>query len=130
MQSNKSSKPSRKIADSTASATLESAGPAELKPKPRTSKSSAPKSSEVFRAESPSHHHKLSASPVSEALAAVSENSSTSLNSTPAETPRVVTHQQIAELAHSYWTSRGYLHGSPEDDWFRAERQLTGRASS
>jgi hypothetical protein len=130
MQSNKSSKPSRKIADSTASATLESAGPAELKPKPRTSKSSAPKSSEVVRAESPSHHHKLSASPVSEALAAVSENSSTSLNSTPAETPRVVTHQQIAELAHSYWTSRGYLHGSPEDDWFRAERQLTGRASS
>jgi hypothetical protein len=130
MQSNKSSKQSRKIADSTASATLESAGPAELKPKPRTSKSSAPKSSEVVRAESPSHHHKLSASPVSEALAAVSENSSTSLNSTPAETPRVVTHQQIAELAHSYWTSRGYLHGSPEDDWFRAERQLTGRASS
>jgi hypothetical protein len=130
MQSNKSSKPSRKIADSTASATLESAGPAELKPKPRTSKSSAPKSSEVVRAESPSHHHKLSASPISEALAAVNESSSTSLNSTPAETPRVVTHQQIAELAHSYWTSRGYLHGSPEDDWFRAERQLTGRASS
>ena len=126
MQSNKSSKKSRKIADSTASVTLESAGAAELKPKPRTSKSSAPKTTEVVKAESPSHHHKLSASPVAEALAVMSESSSTALNLTPAASPRVVTHQQIAELAHSFWTSRGYVHGSPDDDWFRAEQQLTG----
>jgi DUF2934 family protein len=128
MQSNKSSKKPRKIADSSASVTLESAGGAELKPKPRTSKSSAPKTSEVVRAESPTHHHKLSASPVAEALAAVSESSSASLKSTPAESPRAVTHQQIAELAHSFWTSRDYTQGSPEDDWLRAERQLTGAA--
>ena len=128
MQLNKSSKKPRKIADSTASAALESAGGVELKPKPRTSKSSAPKTTEVVKAETPTHHHKLSAAPVAEALAAVSESSSTSLKSSPAESPRAVTHQQIAELAHSFWSSRGHSHGSPEDDWFRAERQLTGGA--
>src|SRR6476646_667505 len=107
MQSNKLSKP-RQIADSAASATRESASGAELKPKPRTSKSSAPKTTEVVRAESPSHHHKLSALPVAEALAAVSESSNASLKTTPAESSRAVTHQQIAELAHSFWTSRDY----------------------
>jgi hypothetical protein len=130
MQSNKSSKKPRKIADSSASVTLDSAGGAELKPKPRTSKSSAPKTTEVVRAESPTHHHKLSASPVAEALAAMSESSSASLKSTPAESSRAVTHQQIAELAHSFWTSRDYTQGSPEDDWLRAERQLAGAASN
>jgi hypothetical protein len=129
MQSNKSSKP-RKIADSAASATRESASGAELKPKPRISKSSAPKTTEVVRAESPSHHHKLSALPVAEALAAVSESSNAGLNSIPADSQRPITHQQIAELAHSYWTSRGHAHGSSEDDWFRAERQLTGAANN
>jgi hypothetical protein len=128
MQLNKSSKKPRKIADSTASAALESAGGVELKPKPRTSKSSAPKTTEVVKAETPTHHHKLSAAPVAEALAAVSESSSTSLKSSPAESPRAVTHQQIAELAHSFWSSRGHSHGSPEDDWFRAERQLSSAA--
>jgi hypothetical protein len=130
MQLNKSSKKPRKIADSTASAALENAGGAELKPKPRTSKSSAPKTTEVVKAETPTHHHKLSAAPVAEALAAVSESSSTSLKSSLAESPRTVTHQQIAELAHSFWSSRGHAHGSPEDDWFRAERQLSGGAHS
>jgi Protein of unknown function (DUF2934) len=130
MQLNKSSKKPRKTADSAASAALESAGGAELKPKPRTSKSSAPKTTEVVKAETPTHHHKLSAAPVAEALAAMSESSSTSLKSSPAESPRAVTHQQIAELAHSFWSSRGHSHGSPEDDWFRAERQLTGGAYS
>jgi hypothetical protein len=128
MQLNKSSKKPRKIADSAASATLDSAGGAELKPKPRTSKSSAPKTTEVVRAETPTHHHKLSAAPVAEALAAVSESSSTGLSSTPRDSQQPVSHQQIAELAHSFWSSRGHSHGSPEDDWFRAERQLTSAA--
>ncbi|HMJ62059.1 MAG TPA: DUF2934 domain-containing protein, partial [Bryobacteraceae bacterium] len=104
-------------------------GGAELKPKPRTSKSSAPKTTEVIRAETPTHHHKLSASPVAEALAAVSESSSTSLKSTLADSPGAITHQQIAELAHSFWSNRGHSHGSPEDDWLRAERQLTSAAA-
>jgi len=60
----------------------------------------------------------------------VSESSITSLNSAPAVPPRGVTHQQIAELAHSYWTSRGYVQGSAEEDWLRAERELTGAGNN
>jgi len=34
------------------------------------------------------------------------------------------TDDQIAELAYSYWESRGGHGGSPWEDWFRAEREL------
>ena len=34
------------------------------------------------------------------------------------------THQQIAELAHSYYVERGWKHGYHEQDWFRAEQVL------
>jgi hypothetical protein len=130
MQSNRSSKKSRKIADSAAAASLESAGVTELKPKPRASKSSASKTTEVVKTESPSHHHKLSAAPVAEALAAVSQSSNISLPSSPAAPPSVVTHRQIAELAYSFWIGRGYVHGAAEEDWFRAERKLTSAAAN
>jgi DUF2934 family protein len=33
-------------------------------------------------------------------------------------------HQQIAERAYGYWLARGCPIGSPEADWFRAEREL------
>jgi hypothetical protein len=33
-------------------------------------------------------------------------------------------HEQIALLAHALWQQRGCPEGSPEEDWFRAERQL------
>lgn len=32
--------------------------------------------------------------------------------------------EEIARLAYSYWEARGGQGGSPEEDWFRAERQL------
>ena len=32
--------------------------------------------------------------------------------------------QQIAELAYQHWLVRGCPVGSPEVDWFRAEREL------
>jgi hypothetical protein len=35
------------------------------------------------------------------------------------------THQQIAELAHHYFVERGWRHGHHEQDWLRAERELT-----
>ncbi len=35
-----------------------------------------------------------------------------------------VGHDEIARLAYSYWENRGRQDGSPEDDWFRAEREL------
>jgi hypothetical protein len=31
---------------------------------------------------------------------------------------------EIARLAYEYWQARGCPDGSPEDDWFRAEREL------
>jgi hypothetical protein len=37
------------------------------------------------------------------------------------------THQQIAELAYSYYIERGWVDGHPEQDWFRAELVLLGR---
>lgn len=42
---------------------------------------------------------------------------------------RSVSHDDVARLAHSYWQQRGGHHGNHVDDWFRAERELRGRAS-
>jgi hypothetical protein len=32
--------------------------------------------------------------------------------------------QQIAALAYEFWKNRGCPEGTPEEDWFRAEREL------
>jgi hypothetical protein len=36
----------------------------------------------------------------------------------------VPTHDDIARLAYSYWEARGHAHGSPSEDWIRAEQEL------
>jgi hypothetical protein len=36
----------------------------------------------------------------------------------------VSTYERIALLAYSYWEQRGRPGGSPEEDWFRAEREI------
>lgn len=41
----------------------------------------------------------------------------------PATSP---TFDDIAQLAYSYWESRGYQGGSSEEDWLRAEQELRG----
>lgn len=38
------------------------------------------------------------------------------------------THEEISQLAHQYWKERGHHHGSHEDDWSRAERELKARS--
>jgi hypothetical protein len=35
--------------------------------------------------------------------------------------------EEVAKLAYSYWISRGYSHGYAEEDWLRAEAELTGK---
>ena len=35
-------------------------------------------------------------------------------------------HRLIARLAYRYWQERGCPEGSPELDWFRAEREIRG----
>jgi hypothetical protein len=39
----------------------------------------------------------------------------------------VTVHEQIALLAYSYWESRGCQGGSPEEEWYRAEREIRSR---
>lgn len=38
-------------------------------------------------------------------------------------------HDEIARLAHQYWLERGKQHGSHEEDWLRAEKELRRKAS-
>ena len=40
-----------------------------------------------------------------------------------------ITYDKVAELAHKYWIERGLAHGHHEEDWFRAEQELRGKAS-
>jgi hypothetical protein len=39
-------------------------------------------------------------------------------------------NQSIAELAYRLWNERGRPHGSEEEDWLEAERQLAAREES
>jgi len=36
----------------------------------------------------------------------------------------VVDREAVARLAYSYWEARGFIGGSPEEDWLRAEREV------
>jgi hypothetical protein len=109
MQLNKSSKKTKKTADKApVAASPEKGVVAAPEVKPRALKSSTPKKDEEKVTASPSHHHKVISSPAVTVPAA----------------PKVVTHEDIAKLAHSYWVARGHAHGSPHEDWVRAEREL------
>jgi hypothetical protein len=43
--------------------------------------------------------------------------------------PVSISREQIAQLAHRFWTERGHTHGHHEEDWFRAEQELRGKTS-
>ncbi len=57
---------------------------------------------------------------------------------TPAATPAAMVEsvaaayspaqEEIEALAYSYWATRGYQGGCPEEDWLRAEQELHQRA--
>jgi hypothetical protein len=44
-------------------------------------------------------------------------------------TPISISREKVAELAHRFWNERGRAHGHHEEDWFRAEELLRGKAS-
>ena len=49
----------------------------------------------------------------------------------PSVAPPAPSPEEIARLAYAYWEARGSQHGSPQEDWYRAERDLLlGRQSS
>ena len=39
-------------------------------------------------------------------------------------------HEEIENLAYRLWEKRGRPLGSPEEDWFRAEREFVERSGS
>jgi hypothetical protein len=57
------------------------------------------------------HHSKKNAEPVVEAIVV--------------NAPKLITQEAIAQLAYSYWEARGRQGGSPEQDWLRAEEELS-----
>jgi 2-keto-4-pentenoate hydratase len=38
-------------------------------------------------------------------------------------------HEQIEQLARTYWAGRGYEDGQAEQDWLRAEQELLHKRS-
>jgi type II secretory pathway component HofQ len=133
MQSNKtSSKKTRQIAETSNAAAPELKTPA-AENTPREKRSSTVKKSETVETTSAKRHRKIAtpvvaeSAPAPKTMAAAAGASSSAIPVAPAQAPTAqspVTHQQIAQLAHSYWAARGYRHGSPEEDWFRAENEL------
>jgi Protein of unknown function (DUF2934) len=79
---------------------------------PGTNQARAPRAS----ATAVTHKHKKSATIESEILAP------TAVEATPIPPPP--TRDEIAIRAYLLAESRGFRGGSPEDDWFKAERQL------
>jgi uncharacterized protein involved in copper resistance len=84
-------------------------------------------------------HHAIYSDPTGAAAAAspakrraqrprVSETSASETSSSnPARTAApdsTVDRRAIARLAYSYWEARGYVGGSAEEDWLRAEREI------
>lgn len=70
---------------------------------------------------SATHHHKAAPMPTSQ--------STTPVSSKPADKPsdkptRTWSQHDIASLAYSYWVERDFAHGSHEEDWLRAEKEL------
>ena len=50
--------------------------------------------------------------------------------STLARAEYAPSHEEIAALAYTYWLERGCPSGSPEQDWQRAEREFSVKASA
>ncbi len=80
---------------------------------------------------------KASAKPKASVAAKAAPATVAAMKTTPAKKQTVAekvtattpTHQEIALLALHYWAERGRQHGQHEQDWLRAERELTEMAS-
>jgi len=46
---------------------------------------------------------------------------------TPAASSVAPSYQDVARLAYTYWEARGCQGGSPEQDWLRAEQELSAK---
>jgi Protein of unknown function (DUF2934) len=67
----------------------------------------------------------LSKAPKPIANRAISETISAARPDSPASAPG---REEIGSLAYRYWQERGCPAGCPEEDWYRAERELASRS--
>src|SRR5216683_1099407 len=88
-------------------------------PKPR-------KTAAKPKASAAAHKHTRKATKPVEVEVAVENatNPDVAIVALPAHPGQVVTYDDIARLAYSYWEARGCQGGSPHEDWFRAESEL------
>jgi len=77
------------------------------------------------------HLHKLASPAIGESAPANTGKTASTLHveakAAQGAPPVAIGHEQIAELAYSYWVERGYTGGSADEDWIRAERTLLMR---
>jgi hypothetical protein len=60
---------------------------------------------------------------------AAAKKSANNLETMPSPQQRHVSEDEVAQLAHRYWHERGRVDGHHEEDWYRAEQELRGKAS-
>lgn len=133
MQSNKAPKKTRKIVDEAVTASPDIG--AEATGNPRSAKSSKSKKAESADMGLANHQHKTGSTSLAEPGRTENvQTGKTMAAAAAAGTPQTtanaahpVTHDEIAKLAHSYWAARGYVQGSAEADWLRAEQELSAR---
>jgi len=85
----------------------------------------------------PKKHHAIYSDPTGAAAAASTvkrraqrtkhaeaDRQVSTVSETVVQQETVVNREAVARLAYSYWEARGFIGGSPEEDWLRAEREV------
>lgn len=122
MQLKKASKKTSKAAEQNAAVAPETVQ-AEKTAKPRAGQTSRAKKSEGIEMTSGRNLHKPAKNAHAEAALHVEV---TPVAETHKNVRKNVSQDEIAALAYSYWVERGHAHGHAEQDWLRAERELSG----
>jgi hypothetical protein len=98
--------------------------------KPSIPQTETPVTQPVASKKVASKRHKKATPAVAEAEP-LSEPSLSATVAAPTKAAKIsLDPNEVARLAYSYWVSRNYQHGSPVEDWFRAENELRQRASA
>jgi hypothetical protein len=57
-------------------------------------------------------------------------NQGSKMTLTPLEAAEPGTQLKIAAAAYEYWLARAFRHGSPAEDWLRADQKVRGRVGT
>jgi hypothetical protein len=129
MQSKKTSKKTSPIPESTPKPAVEAMSAVEGKPKKSSKQAVKPaKKTEIAKpkAAAPKRHRKAAVAPqeAEPSSSAAAVGALAAAVGGAANSPKPPSRNEVAALAHSYWEARGRQHGSPEEDWLRAESEL------